>query len=94
LSNIKVLKGRDSVLFGMPSLERKSHGPAGMFSSRPSNDEIERDAYEKGFSAGERAGLEMGAQKSDLLLTKIERIIRELEEFKVQILSELEPRHC
>ncbi len=77
----------------MPSLERKkSPGPTEMISSRPSIEEIERDAYEKGFSAGERSGLEMGAQKAELLLIKIERIIREIEAFKVQILSDLEPQ--
>lgn len=77
----------------MPRLEGKAQkSERGMTSSRQSIEEIERDAYEKGFAAGERAGLEMGAQKAELLLSRIERMIREIEEFKVQILSEIEPQ--
>jgi len=93
LSNAKILKGRDSVLYGMPKLESKAHRiDRGVTSSRQSAEEMERDAYEKGFAAGEKAGLEMGAQKAELLLSRIERMIREIEEFKVQILSEVEPQ--
>ncbi len=77
----------------MPKLESKAHRiDRGATSSRQSVEEMERDAYEKGFAAGEKAGLEMGAQKAELLLSRIERMIREIEDFKVQILSEVEPQ--
>lgn len=93
MSNARVLKGRDSVLYGMPSLERKTQRTdRGMTSSRQSIDEMERDAYEKGFAAGEKAGLEMGAQKAEVLLLRIERMIREIEEYRIRIIKELEPQ--
>lgn len=93
LSNAKILKGRESVLFGMPSLERKTQKTDKcMTSSRQSLEEMERDAYEKGFAAGEKAGLEMGAQKAEVLLSRIERMIREIEEYRTRIIEEIEPQ--
>lgn len=93
MSNAKIFKGRESVLFGMPSLERKTQKiEKGMTSSRQSIDEIERDAYEKGFAAGEKAGLEMGAQKAEVLLSRIERMVREIEEYRIRIIEEIEPQ--
>ena len=93
MSNTKIIKKSSSVLFGMPSLEKKAlQTDKPMMPSRPSIEEIERDAYEKGFAAGEKAGLEMGAQKAELLLAKIERMIREIEEYREGIMKEIEPQ--
>ncbi|MBI5635207.1 MAG: hypothetical protein HZA15_17210 [Nitrospirae bacterium] len=93
MSNAKIYKDRESVLFGMPSLERKTQKiEKGITSSRQSIDEIERDAYEKGYAAGEKAGLEMGAQKAEVLLSRIERMIREIEEYRTRIIEEIEPQ--
>lgn len=93
MSNVRILKGRESVLYGMPSLERKvQKSDKGMTSSRQSVEEMERDAYEKGFAAGEKAGLEMGAQKAEVLLSRIERMIREIEAYKISIIEEIEPQ--
>lgn len=77
----------------MPKLEGKAHKTdRGITSSRQSLDEMERDAYEKGFAAGEKAGLEMGAQKAELLLSRIERMIREIEDYRTRIVEEIEPQ--
>ena len=93
MSNAKIFKGRESVLFGMPSLEKKTQrSDRGMVSSRQSIDEMEREAYEKGYAEGEKAGLEMGAQKAELLLSRIERMIREIEEYRIRIIEEIEPQ--
>ncbi|MBI5849225.1 MAG: hypothetical protein HZB31_14980 [Nitrospirae bacterium] len=93
MSNARIFKGRDSVLFGMPSLERKTlRTEKGMTSSRQSIDEMERDAYEKGFAAGEKAGLEMGSQKAEVLLSRIERMVREIEQYRSRIIEEIEPQ--
>lgn len=93
MSNAKIFKGRESVLFGMPSLERKTQKTEkGMTSSRQSIDEMEREAYEKGFASGEKAGLEMGAHKAEVLLSRIERMIREIEEYRIRIIEEIEPQ--
>ncbi len=54
-------------------------------------EEIEREAYEKGFSAGEKAGLELGEQKSSILLEGLQSIINDLSTARKNTLTELEP---
>ncbi|MBI4688640.1 MAG: hypothetical protein HY756_12855 [Nitrospirae bacterium] len=54
-------------------------------------EEIERKAYEEGFSAGEKAGLEFGEQKSSVLLTGLQSIINDLTTARKKTLAELEP---
>ena len=46
---------------------------------------IEREAYENGFKAGEKAGFELGRQKADVLFSGLGGIIDELESFKQKI---------
>lgn len=47
---------------------------------------IERMAYEKGFSSGEKAGLEMGQKKMDILLKRFSNILKELTTLRENIL--------
>ena len=47
---------------------------------------IEKMAYEKGFSAGEEAGIEMGRKKMDLLLQRFSGILQELTTLRENIL--------
>ncbi len=58
----------------------------------PSPEEIEREAYETGFAAGQKAGFEMGDQRAAVLLSKLEGIIRETEQYRERILSDIEPQ--
>ncbi len=58
----------------------------------PRIEDIERQAYEKGYKAGESAGFEVGQQKAQVLIERLEQIIREFEEVKERTLSELEPQ--
>ena len=92
LSKARIYRSSESLQFGMPSLERRPPLTNGAVSSRPSAEEIERIAYEKGFATGERAGMEMGEQKVTVLLTRIERIIAEVESFSETVQKELEPQ--
>lgn len=55
-------------------------------------EQIEKDAYERGFIAGEKAGFEIGEQKASVLLKKLEDILRELSFIKEKILKDLEPQ--
>jgi flagellar biosynthesis/type III secretory pathway protein FliH len=55
-------------------------------------DEIERDAYEKGFAVGEKAGLEMGRQKAGVLLERLEKIIEDLQAVRQQVVADIEPQ--
>lgn|GEM_PF-2132919 len=94
MSKAVIIRSAETVRFGMPSFERKR--PADIRASVPgqraSAEETERDAYEKGFAAGEKAGMEMGEQKAAVLLKRIEKIISEIEEYRKMLLSELEPQ--
>ncbi len=51
---------------------------------------IEREAYEKGFQAGERAGLEIAEEKKNIIIKKIEPIYEEIIAFKERYLKENE----
>lgn len=55
-------------------------------------EQIEKEAYERGFTAGERAGFEVGEQKAYVLLKKLEDILREVSSIKERILKDLEPQ--
>jgi flagellar assembly protein FliH len=53
---------------------------------------IEREAYEKGFEAGEKAGFSMGEQKAMVLIDKLESIIKELTTLRRKLITEIEPQ--
>jgi len=92
LSKAKILRSGELLQFGMPSFEKRLPVVNGAISSRPSAEEVERVAYEKGFAAGERAGMEMGEQRVTVLLERIERIIAEMESFSEMMQKEIEPQ--
>ncbi len=51
-------------------------------------DVIERDAYGKGYEAGEKAGYEMGIKKAEVVLSQLENLIKELENIKERYILE------
>jgi len=51
---------------------------------------VERDAYEKGFAAGEKAGFELGRQKADGLFQKLGGMVEGLSTFKEKAFKDLE----
>jgi len=59
-------------------------------SARKKADEIERDAYEKGFAQGQKDGYELGGKKLDKVLASIEDILKELAEYKARFVKENE----
>lgn len=96
LFRTKIVKSMDNVPYGMPSFEtakdrdQEPKKPAG-----PTMEQriaaIEKEAYQKGFAAGERAGLEVGQQKAAALLQRLQMILKELSEMKGNLARELEP---
>lgn len=46
---------------------------------------LEREAYEKGFTAGEKAGFELGVKKAEVLFNGLSRVLDELTNFKESI---------
>lgn len=51
---------------------------------------LEREAYEKGFKAGEKAGFEFGRQKAEVLFSGLEGVLRELSGFKAALFGACE----
>jgi len=81
LLNNKILKGKDVALFCMPSLENESMKKI---------EEIERQAYEEGFTSGEKAGFAKGEQKAVVLIDSLHNIIEEIALFKETLAENLE----
>lgn len=69
--------------FDMPLL--KSDSSVGKTADR-----IEREAYERGYASGERAGNEMGQQKAKVTLDKLEALLKELSMMRQTVLKETE----
>jgi flagellar assembly protein FliH len=74
------------VVFNMPSLDDEMDERTLLRKA----DDIQRQAYEEGFSSGEKAGLAHGEQKAEVLLERLEGIIKELEEFRGSLADRLE----
>ncbi len=53
-------------------------------------EEIEREAYERGFESGQKAGFEMGEQKALLLIQRLEKAISDLADLHKKEIKELE----
>jgi flagellar assembly protein FliH len=85
---------RDIIPFEMPLLQGKTQHPLNEenISLNQTAEMIEREAYEKGFEAGEKAGFSIGEQKALVLLEKFDAIVRELLSLKEKLIKELEPQ--
>jgi flagellar assembly protein FliH len=90
----KILKNYSADSYSMPSLERLPSPCKGKAGSPAKKDpvDIEREAYEKGYASGEKAGYEMGRQKAALLFNHLENLFQEVSTLKEKMLSELEPQ--
>ena len=77
----------------MPRLE-EDPSPEPMEKKAPSVDPeaVERQAFETGYAAGEKAGLDMGLKKATVLLGQLQKLAEELTTIKEKTLSTLEPQ--
>ena len=79
--------------YSMPSLDdfpffgKEEYRP-----SKADPEAIERDAFERGFASGEKAGFEMGEQKITVLLDHLEKLLKEIYSLKEKMLTEVEPQ--
>ncbi len=77
----------------MPVLKRLHERDDSLSESASVNEElVERDAYEKGFAAGENAGFSMGEKKALVLTERLESLINELTGLRKKIVRETEPQ--
>jgi flagellar assembly protein FliH len=81
----RIIQNEGLTRFDMPVLTAE-------YSVGRTADHIEREAYEKGYAAGEQSGFEMGEQKAQVLLDKVEALISELTMLRQKILKEIEPQ--
>lgn len=86
LSNGRILKQSEAVLFNMPVLDSERGGKSLLNKA----EEIQRLAYEKGFAAGEKAGFSAGEQKAAVLLERLENILKEAAAVKNDLVKNLE----
>jgi flagellar assembly protein FliH len=87
----RVTQDEGVVPFDMPTL-KMDRGSDDALSVTQNVDNIEREAYEKGFEVGEKAGFAMGEQKAMVLVEKLENIIKELTTLEEKLIRELEPQ--
>jgi flagellar assembly protein FliH len=86
---------KDIVLYKMPLLEEKVKNASDEQNKLFLNqnvETIEREAYERGFEAGEKAGFSLGEQKALVLVEKLVTIIGELTSLRETLIKELEPQ--
>jgi flagellar assembly protein FliH len=77
------MKEPQAVRFDMPALKDDYRIGRG-------SDHLERDAYERGFQSGEQAGMEMGMQKAQIILERIESTLRDIAALRESIADRLE----
>ncbi len=53
-------------------------------------DRIEREAYEKGYATGEKAGFDMGEKKAKVLFDKLDALLADVESMRQRIVKEME----
>ncbi|MFQ5739163.1 MAG: FliH/SctL family protein [Acidobacteriota bacterium] len=73
--------------------ERGEASPSGQREggeARPDLSEIEREAFQKGYGAGERSGLEMANQKIESVLNRFSQSIEELAQLKRRAFVQVE----
>ena len=85
LSKRRITQDADLSRFDMPLLRTD-------LSVGGSADRIEREAYERGYAAGEKAGFEMGQQKAKVLIDKVEALLKELVTLRETIIRAAEPQ--
>jgi hypothetical protein len=86
---------KDIFPYEMPLFEKKDSKTPDLEDGIAFNQSIEtteREAYEKGFEAGEKAGFSLGERKALVLIERLEAIVRELTSLKETLTKELEPQ--
>lgn len=81
----QVKQSADLARFDMPLLKDD-------YSVGRNSEHSEREAYARAYASGEKAGFEMGEQRAQVLLDKVEGLIRELTTLKGAIIKEVEPQ--
>lgn len=85
----KIISKTEVSPFSMPELIEKDIEAGPVKEIDHTIEEIEREAYERGFEAGEKAGLAMGEEKARVILERIENLLKDLMTLRQRILADL-----
>ncbi|MEW6569723.1 MAG: FliH/SctL family protein [Nitrospirota bacterium] len=86
---------KDITPYKMPILEKGAEEVSAKVKEQSINEStatIEREAYEKGFEVGEKAGYSVGEQKAAVLIETLGKIIESLVNFRESLTREIEPQ--
>lgn len=86
----RIINRGEVPVFPMPELIEKDAEEIKIEEERPPVEEIEREAYERGFEAGEKAGFAMGEEKARVVLERINNLLMDLTSLRQRILNELQ----
>lgn len=86
----RIINRGEISVFTMPELIEKDAEEMKTREERPPIEEIEREAYERGFEAGEKAGFAMGEEKARVVLDRINNLLVDLTTLRQRILNELQ----
>jgi len=89
LLNSGFSKGEDVSLFSMPSLEDERRCPDEK-TVKERAEEIQRQAYEEGFTSGEKAGFAEGEQKAAVIIGSLHKLLETIARFKEDLVDNLE----
>lgn len=84
-----IMDNCEIVRYSMPSLDKECSQKSREEVMREI-EELQRQAYEEGFAAGEKAGFQEGKHKAAVLIERLEKIIDEISVFKKNLVSDLE----
>ncbi len=81
----RIMQNAELARFDMPTLNDN-------YSIGRSADHIEREAYEKGYTSGEKAGFEMGEQKARGFIDRLDALLADIATLRARIVKEVEPQ--
>ncbi len=87
--NSRFSKGDNVALFSMPSLEDERRCPDEK-TLKERAEEIQLQAYEEGFTSGEKAGFAEGEQKAAVLISSLHELLETIARFKEDLVDNLE----
>jgi len=81
----RIRQDSELVRYDMPALKED-------FIVGRGTERIEREAYEKGYAAGEKAGFDMGEKKAKVLIDKLDTLLADVTTLRQKIVREVEPQ--
>jgi len=85
------MKNCPAVSYSMPTLDGFPFSETDkVLTERSDPEEIERQAFEKGFAEGEKTGIESGEKKAAVFLRQLETLCSEIHSLKERLMSEFE----